>query len=189
MKIPLHYPITILYFKEKHDYKMRIKDIFIDGYNLIKTIPDFPSSDISLSFQRDHLVKILQSSPQIRSSKITVVFDGIQETKTKIKGNLDIIYSGSNKKADNIIQDKIRKYKNPEKLLIISSDNEIQAIAKSHGVQVMGSKIFWDKIHQYSDKKISISSHQFDTDRELTDKEIQKWLKIFRDKNPPQNEE
>jgi predicted RNA-binding protein with PIN domain len=188
MKIPLHHPSTILYFKEKYDYNMRFKDIIIDGYNLIKTVPDFPSSNISLSFQRDHLVKILQSSPQIRSSKITVVFDGIQETKTKIKGQLDIIYSGSNKKADDIIQGKIREYKNPEKLLIISSDNDIQLTAKSHGARVMASKLFWDKIHQYSGKKISISSHQFDTDRELTDKEIQKWLKIFRDKNSPQDE-
>jgi predicted RNA-binding protein with PIN domain len=109
----LHHPFTTLYFKEKNDYRMRFRDIIIDGYNLIKSVPNFPFSDISLALQRDHLVKILQSSPQIRSSKITVVFDGIQEIQTKTKRQVNIIYSGTNKKADDIIQEKIRKYNNP----------------------------------------------------------------------------
>jgi predicted RNA-binding protein with PIN domain len=73
--------------------------------------------------------------------------------------------------------------------LIISSDKDIQLTAKSHGARVMASREFWDKIHRHLDTKMPASSHQYDNDRELTDKEIQKWLKLFQDKNSQQNEE
>lgn len=164
---------------------MDSKQIIIDGYNLIKSVSEFTCKTVQLSAQREHLIRLLISSPFLHNKKIVIVFDG-GDVKSSLHlqkyHNIKLVYSGNQTKADDIIQEMIRSSNNVNNLIIVSNDKEIQFTAKSHGATHIDSHIFWNKIRNVAKQKSSHSQKFEYNNRELTDKEVQKWLKIFTDR-------
>ncbi len=97
---------------------------------------------------------------------------------------IKLIYSGNQRKADHIIQEMIRSLHNFKNLIIVSNDKEIQFTAKSHGATHIDSHIFWNKIRNVSEHKSPHPQKSEYNNRELTDKEVQRWLKFFTDRKP-----
>lgn len=159
--------------------------IIIDGYNLIKSAKqDFPQS-VDLAGEREHLIKILNSSVNLRNQQIIVIFDGRSDTKAFSAAdypNIRIIFSKNRIKADDIIQELIRKDSRPTQIELVSSDREIQFTAKGHGAKVTESKNFWRKIRGKPSQKGSQLKGESPTERDLSNKELKEWLKIFRDR-------
>ncbi len=162
--------------------------LVIDGYNLIKRhlsafrhLPD-------LEAQRDHLLKLLHSSPALRGQKIVVVFDGSEMAPARRKisfRNIEIVFSGGHRNADQVIQALIRQRAAREDLEVVTSDREIQRTARDHGATVWGAEQFWQKLHT-STVSEETEAPAF-PDRELSDPEVQEWMKLFE--NRSQNED
>ncbi len=159
------------------------KKIIIDGYNLIKRVGGVFSGLPSLEAQRNHLLRLLASSSSLSGISIVLVFDSSWEglpNPPVVYRNIKIVFSQNNKKADEIIQQFIRRSSSPGQLLIVTSDREIQYTALDHGARIMGSQDFWKQIQRPVSRKASASSLP---DRELTDREIKDWLKLFNQKD------
>jgi predicted RNA-binding protein with PIN domain len=170
---------------------MTAPDLIIDGYNLIKSTPDFSKKFINLTAQREHLIKILASNPKLRQRQVLLVFDGSgekTETMKSAQGAMNIIYTKQHRTADDLIQQIIRRVKHPEKIKVVSSDREIQHTAKSHGAKVIESATFWKNYFTKSSSKEKKRNSVKNIDRELSDKEVRKWLDIFQHKAPEKDE-
>jgi predicted RNA-binding protein with PIN domain len=162
------------------------KIIIIDGYNLIKANPDIFSRMIDLESQRLHLQKILRSAPALYGQEILIVFDGTSDynlPQAEKKSRMQVIFSGKAKEADEVIQDLIRKRAPSNELLIVSSDQAIQNTAKDHRVASITSREFWKSLLGTQVETSRTSEDSMSADRQLSEKEVQDWLKIFKDRD------
>ena len=159
------------------------KILIIDGYNLIHAAPHRFQKMIELENRRSHLLKILKSSGLLRYDKIIVVFDGQLSDFPNVKeseGKVVVIYSGKHQEADEVIQELIRKEAQNSQVKIVSSDQEIRNSARDHGTKVVSSQQFWQSLSPASQKKSRTSEGLPTPDRQLSDKEVKEWMRIFK---------
>ncbi len=163
----------------------------IDGYNLIRKNPAAFSSMNSLEKKREHLIKLLRSDPELKKSEITVVFDGTpaEFPREKLRtSRIRILFSAKPEEADDIIRDIVRKKATGGNLIVVSSDRVIQNSATVHGASVMNSENFWRKIGKKKTKGASIQEGTAFQDRELSEREVKKWMELFQKHSGDQSE-
>ena len=161
---------------------MSEKQIIIDGYNLIKiNQAQFPP-DLSLEQQREHLLRLLHSSPHFSGKQITVVFDGAQPvlpaSRFRYRG-IRVLFSGKGATADDAIRRMIRNSPHPEEILVVTSDREIQFTARDLGSAVAESRHFWKQLTAHSTTTPSPET-EAQKDRELSQREVEEWLELVR---------
>jgi predicted RNA-binding protein with PIN domain len=161
--------------------------LIIDGYNLIEAAPQVFQKMLTLENRRSHILKIIQSTPHLRSYEIVVVFDGNASKGKPMEyqqRHIQIRFSGTQQEADQVIQEMIRKEASGKSLHIISSDREIQNIARDHHAQVSSSQQFWKQLRRHpSNRKNSDEPHARNKEA-LSEREVQEWLEIFRKGKP-----
>lgn len=124
--------------------------IVIDGYNLIRRIPELRALDREdLESGRDGLVQELSAYRAGKEHKITVVFDGAEAIhlgggSEKVAG-IVVCYSARGQTADSVIQKMCRESGAD---LIVSGDREITDVAKRAGVTAVSPDLFWDKVQE-----------------------------------------
>lgn len=123
--------------------------IIIDGYNLIRQVPELHQEEsISLESGRNLLIRQLKLYRKHKKHKITVVFDGsstFAESSSPYKeGGIQICFSTAYQTADDVIKEMAKEEKN--RALIVSSDRSILDFAESCGSAVMDSKHFYEKL-------------------------------------------
>jgi hypothetical protein len=129
--------------------------IVIDGYNLIRRIPELRALDREdLESGRDGLVQELSVYRAGKEHKITVVFDGAEAVhlgggSEKVAG-ITVRYSARGQTADSIIQKMCRE---SDADLIVSGDREITDVAKRAGVTAVSPDLFWDKVQEEAYRK------------------------------------
>ncbi|HFE65606.1 MAG TPA: hypothetical protein ENK14_14495 [Caldithrix sp.] len=167
------------------------KKILIDGYNVIKAprvrFPGFSS----LELQREHLIKVLKSNPQLQRSQTTVVFDSriyIPPSRTQKHGNLTVIFTPLNKSADEVIQQLVRQSSQPGKILVVTSDRSIQFTAKDHGARAMESHVFWQKLQTRKKNRSVGRGEPQEGATPLSDREVKEWLSLFRSRGGENDE-
>ena len=161
-----------------------VDKIIIDGYNLILAVKeDFPGM-LDLEGQRDHLLRVLNSSRQIKNSQIIVIFDGRSGVKNSpvMSGRIRVVFSKGRTKADQVIQELIRKDPSPGQVEVVTSDREIQFTARDHGAKVRESREFWRSIRLKRNSKSGGDRRSTAPDRSLSDREVKEWLEIFKKK-------
>jgi predicted RNA-binding protein with PIN domain len=165
------------------------RKIIIDGYNLIYAVNNNFPAGLDLPGQREHLIKVLNSSHQLKNSKLIIVFDGRSGIKnhTLSSARIRVIFSQGHKKADQIIQELVRKDPIPTQIEVVTSDREIQFTAKGHGAKVRESREFWRKIRMKHTIKPRDKKKETEADRSLSDKEVREWLEIFKKKKRNNN--
>jgi predicted RNA-binding protein with PIN domain len=162
------------------------KILIIDGYNVIHAEPHRFQKMTHLENRRAHFLKIIKSSPTLQYDKIIIVFDG-KEVKlpgvNESEGKVVVRYSGANREADDVIQEYIREKSHHSELEIVSSDHKIRNAAKDHALTVISSQQFWQKVSPKSHKKQRTSEASSPTDRQLSNKEVQEWVKLFKNRS------
>jgi predicted RNA-binding protein with PIN domain len=162
------------------------KILIVDGYNLIHAAPHRFQKMTKLENRRSHLLKIINSSGSLPYDKIIVVFDGQLSNLPNVKeseGKVVEIYSGKHQEADQVIQELIRKESQNSQLKIVSSDHKIRNTARDHLVQVISSQQFWQSLSPTEQKKRGTSEGSSVSDRQLSDKEVKEWLKLFKSRS------
>ncbi len=123
--------------------------IVIDGYNLIRQSRKFNRLDLlDLQMGREALIDSLALYKKIRAHPIKVVFDGQSAPagsphRESIKG-IELIYSRRGELADAVIKRLADRY--GEKLLVVTSDNDIVRYVQSRGAATIGSAEFEDRL-------------------------------------------
>ena len=157
--------------------------LILDGYNVIKTGSDQFVKMQTLEAQRQHLIKILKSSLSSKYDKIIVVFDGQAPdttAETDLSGGITVIYSKRGREADEIIQKLIRKESGQNQVNIISSDRKIINAARDHTITVKNSQYFWQSMVRKHHGNRKTTEGPAESDRQLSDKEVTEWMKIFK---------
>lgn len=132
--------------------------IVIDGYNLIRQSSRFSIVEQQdLQSGREALVDALAEYKRAKHHAITVVFDGAgapvgMPRKDRIKG-INLRFSRMGETADTVIKRIAAREK--QKLLVVTSDNEILTYAEAMGAAVISAPEFDERLimTQYLDSK------------------------------------
>jgi len=153
-----------------------MKTIIIDSNNLIHKVPDFRKlfNENPESAQLT-LVESVKTKVN-RNYKLIFVFDGYGSVKRNY-----IEYSG-NKKADDVIRKYIEDNYTSKTLCVVSSDAEIQRLAKICGCEVKTSEDFWKEINPPAVKEKNINQLIYKDEEKpdrISKKELDEFKKYF----------
>ena len=96
--------------------------LIVDGYNVTKT--GFP--ELTLSEQRDRLVRSLAALAARTSAEVTVVFDGAAVATSRPSGRgIRVLFSPPGVLADDVIRDLVRAEPRGRVVVVVSSDREV----------------------------------------------------------------
>ena len=124
--------------------------IIIDGYNLIRRIPELRTLEREgLEEGRGGLVRELSTYRAGKGHKITVVFDGAEAIhlgggSEKMAG-IAIRYSARGQSADTVIREMCRA---GQADVVVTADREIMDAARRAGVTPVGPDLFWDRVQE-----------------------------------------
>jgi len=112
--------------------------LIVDGYNVTKT--GFPG--LSLSDQRDRLVRSLGALAARTSAEVTVVFDGaaVATARPPARG-IRVLFSPAGVTADAVIRDLVRAEPGGRVLVVVSSDRQVADTARRDGARTAGSAV------------------------------------------------
>jgi hypothetical protein len=112
--------------------------LIVDGYNVTKT--GFP--ELTLSDQRDRLIRSLAALASRTSAEVTVVFDGAAVATSRPAGRgIRVLFSPPGVLADHVIRDLVRAEPVGRVLIVVSSDREVADLAVADGARTAPSAV------------------------------------------------
>ena len=148
----------------------------IDGHNLI------PKVGLRLDSIDDEmeLISILQEFCRLERRQVEVFFDGAPapQAGTRKLGAVTAIFVRLGTTADNAIRNRLKKLgKSAKNWTVVSSDRQVQANARAAHAEVTSSDSFAGMLKRARD-----SAPKPVTDRKLSQKEVEDWLKLFEER-------
>lgn len=139
--------------------------IVIDGYNLIKQVPELERHEnLSLEHGRNKLIELLKDYRKQKHHKITVVFDGqsnFAEFSSSFKeAGINIHFTRTHETADDIIKKMAEKLKSQG--IIVSSDRSIVDHSKRFGAATISSPKFFERLIMSQ----MMNEHGFEAEKE-----------------------
>lgn len=116
--------------------------ILIDGYNLIKRIVGTNSVSEKV---RAHFLQIIGRYAKSKQHNIVVFFDGgdlAYSSREQLYG-LQIIYSGYQQTADDMIMQTVRTLRG-QSVVLVTSDRELGDFARNWGADILDSDEFYE---------------------------------------------
>jgi len=146
----------------------------IDGHNLI------PKVGLRLNSMDDEmeLISILQEYARLeRKKQMEVYFDGapVPQAGTRRSGTITMHFIPLGLTADEAIRKRLLGMgKSARNWVVVSSDRQVQADARSARAEVLSSDEFAKTLIHARDNTPTPSK-----DRKLSQKEVDDWLKLF----------
>jgi len=125
-------------------YSMDFDWLIIDGYNLMHQDDALDGRRDDLQTARQRLVRRIEQSATGMARKITVVFDGREGGRDVALDapNLEVLFSPSNRTADGLIEQMVHAAKNPERIMVVTSDWIEQRLVSVFGATVISCREF-----------------------------------------------
>ncbi|NTW13199.1 MAG: NYN domain-containing protein [Anaerolineales bacterium] len=147
----------------------------IDGHNLI------PKLGLRLDSMDDEmeLAAILQEYCRLERKQVEVYFDGAPtpHAGTRKLGTVTAHFVPLGTTADEAIRRRLRKMgKNAKNWIVVSSDRQVQADARTLKAEVISSDAFAKQL-----KQARASAPKPADDRKLSQQEVDDWLKLFKE--------
>jgi len=123
--------------------------IVIDGYNLLKTVPECRALEASdPESARDHLLTQLGRYQSLKGHHLTVVFDGWLsghpvERRVRVHG-VQVIYSKRGELADAVIRRLAPQVAHQG--VVVTSDRELASRVRQTGAEVISSAEFGERL-------------------------------------------
>jgi predicted RNA-binding protein with PIN domain len=121
-----------------------MRQIVIDGYNVIRSDPNFRRIEQqSMEDARQALLNLVNSSPRLAGDEVTVVFDGAGN-RTFANGfrfgRVKALFSPIEQSADDVIKEQARNAPDPKSLVVVTNDNDIRSYCEGLGCSVSRSE-------------------------------------------------
>ena len=150
----------------------------IDGHNLI------PRSGLRLDAMDDEMemVAILQEYCRREHKQVEVFFDGAPapHAGTRRLGPVTAHFVRLGSTADNAIRKRLKTLgKSARNWTVVSSDRQVQAEARAVSAEVLSSEAFAALLEQARNSAVKSTE-----DRQLSQAEVDEWLKLFEQRNP-----
>jgi predicted RNA-binding protein with PIN domain len=149
----------------------------IDGHNLVGQMPDLRLDDPN---DEEKLLEYLRRYRARTGHTLTVVFDagqGYHPAKTQRRGGITIQFVSSGQTADQILVRRIRKVRNPQAVIVVTSDREVQQAAQQAGLRVVTSQEFAQQLLQPSSPPEEDEESRANI--RLSPDEVDEWLAFF----------
>jgi predicted RNA-binding protein with PIN domain len=121
--------------------------LIVDGYNVTKT----GYGDLPLAAQRTRLVGELAALASARPDlEVTVAFDGAAEPLVAVRAprGVRVLFSAADEIADALIARLVEAEPVGRTVVVVSSDGEVAAHARSRGAQAAASQLLLDRLAQ-----------------------------------------
>jgi predicted RNA-binding protein with PIN domain len=151
----------------------------IDGHNLIGQMPNLQLSDPN---DEEKLLEYLRRYRARTGHRLTVVFDAGQTfhpAQTKKLGGITVKFVSYGQTADQVIRKQLQKVRNPQGMMVVTSDREIQQAAGQVGIRVITAREFGQQLLQLSSENRSEKDENNQADLHLSADEVEEWLAIF----------
>jgi predicted RNA-binding protein with PIN domain len=152
----------------------------IDGHNLIGQFPGLRLDD---PHDEEKLMGYLRQYKARTRHQITVFFDsggGHHSGKTLKQAGITVKFAPANKTADHLIAVQVRRVKNPQAVMVVSSDRAVQTAARLARVRSLSAAEFAGLLIQPGEVA---TEHGVDaggqTEINLSPDEIEEWLDLF----------
>ncbi len=154
----------------------------IDGYNLLHHAQRC-YTDSQQHLGPGQLCMILSRwAQQHRARNLMVVFDGYPPANSGLQARqfdrMEIVFSKSARTADQVIADYVKSSSSPRRLIVISSDRQVQQSASRRRCKFSGSDQFWLRLCKDLSKP-SAPREPSEKRTGLTGQDIDYWLKQF----------
>lgn len=150
----------------------------IDGHNLIGQLPHLHLDD---PHDEAKLLEHLRRYRAKTGHSITVVFDSglsYRPGVTKKQGGITVQFAPSGKSADQLIIRRIRKVKDSQAVMVVTSDRAIRQAATQAGIRVLNSSEFAQQLLQ-NPSGAAPQDAGSQADVNLSPDEVDEWLNIF----------
>lgn len=146
--------------------------LLIDGHNLIGRLPDLGLDDPD---DEAKLVARLRAFCARAHKRATVVFDrGLPGGRSRelSGGGVEVVFAPAGRAADSILRERVRRGRDPRGLIVVTSDNEVIAVAQARGARAMRAEEFAAQLDV---------PHTGETEPEvhLSADEVEEWLEVF----------
>ncbi len=148
--------------------------LLIDGHNLIGRTPGLSLADPD---DEAELVRWIQRYCRHHRRRATVIFDaGVVGGRSRALSTpeVEVVFAPPGRRADDVIRERLRKARDPAGWIVVSSDREIQRMARQVGARVVSSEEFAAAMR--SPPRIP----QEDRAPQMSEEEIREWLDLFR---------
>lgn len=111
-----------------------------------------------------------------------IVFDGAGPPDKGVFDNvmhMEIYFSGFNKDADTVIEEKILAWTAPRDLMVVSSDRRLRVAAADRGAAALKSELFWGQVCRELARSKPREREPDEKRGGLTESETDKWLDVF----------
>ena len=137
----------------------------IDGFNLVYKVPSLKKS----VNPRKALINYIQDNGLTgsRNNKVIVVFDGFKNLDDTFYG-CEVVFSGE-RKADDIIKNKVKNAHNKRQIVVVSDDREIIDSIKAEGAVSISVFGFIKKKHKKEKEGIDNKDISYSLQREITE--------------------
>lgn len=129
-----------------------MKNIFVDGYNVINSWPDLKEKkDVSFEGARQSLIDKLHNYGVFKECRIILVFDahkvpGSIEKKEEINKNIFVVFTKDGETADAYIERHVNEMGRKQEVVVVTSDNLEQQTVFQRGAVRMSSIEFYNEI-------------------------------------------
>ncbi len=160
----------------------------IDGHNLIGQMPNLQLSDPN---DEDKLLAYLRRYHARTGHQLTVVFDAgpsYQPAATKKQGGVTVQFAAHGQTADRLIKQRVRRVKNPQAMIVVTSDRAVQQAAQQMGVRVVTAQEFSRQLLNLSAASAGPTDEDAQANLRLSADEVEAWLSIFEQgQDEPEN--
>jgi predicted RNA-binding protein with PIN domain len=146
---------------------------WIDGYNLLFSLPKGTHQKESFEARRKALISEINRQAEELALKITLVFDGTSDSPEYLSHykSLELLYTRQS--ADEAILERVRMSKFPQEICVVTSDKELFSKAKELGALTLSLKNFLSLLSKKHKKPSDPKEFQD------SPQEIQRLLKLF----------
>lgn len=149
----------------------------IDGHNLIPKLGlrlDDPDDEIKL-------VRLLQDFVRVARHPVEVYFDGAPtgHAGTRAIGMVKAHFVRQGQTADAAIRKRLEAMgKSAKNWTVVSSDRQVQDIAKAHQTQTIRAEEFAAQIREV----LQAGKNRTGGQPEITDQEVDEWMRLFKER-------
>ncbi len=156
----------------------------IDGHNLIARLPDIELDDPD--DEAKLVLRLRRWTAAGQKRLVTVFFDGGLpggEWRRLSSGRVKPIFATADGAADALLIDRVRQARNPSAYTLITSDQQILAVAKARRMPHLTSEAFARQLVEFDRQRYADEGNMASPPPEdpiLSPQEVDEWLDIFR---------
>jgi predicted RNA-binding protein with PIN domain len=154
--------------------------LIIDGYNLLHSVQSL--LDQPTDFTDIQLCRMLNEYIYRTKKKGNIIFDGIGPKNKDAFNNLinmDVVFSGTSREADDIIEKLILESSAPKNLMVVSNDRRIIKAAEKRKAIAVDCVEFWTEVIKQLEKKKKTSAEPQAKFVGISEAETEYWLREF----------